>query len=222
MKGVALTNQPHNGGQRIGIQGGQAVYRNTAPGPLETRVVPASQSARASRDHQVSSQPTNSRTVSHGFMSGYPQLLLGLPSKAALAKVTRPPDQGEGILLWILLSLWLGGSSVMIAPKAVLNPVLQGVKKVLDQQLTYPEGWAGLPPELTSPVTAKLCLEFGPLEFIQAVLAVSIFYILLHHDSNVVSLYPMLQELERAYIQWANALGVHHEFLPWHLPGTRK
>lgn len=155
-------------------------------------------------------------------MSGYPQLIVGVPSKAALAKVTRLPDQGEGVLLWILFSLWLGGSSVMIAPKAVLKPVLQGVKKVLDQQLTYPEGWAGLPPELTSPVTAKLCLEFGPLEFIQAVLAVSSFYILLYHDSNVVSLYPMLQELERAYTQWAEMLGVHHEFLPWHLPGTRK
>lgn len=213
-----MSDQLHPENPQLGIRGSQVVYRTTAPAQ-ETRVVPASQSARASRDH--SPQPTKSRTE-YGFMSGYPQLLVGLPSKVALAKVTQLPDQGSSVLLWILLSLWIGGSSVMIAPKAVLKPVLQGVKKVLDQQLTYPEGWAGLPPELTSPVTAKLCLKFGPLEFIQAVLAVSSFYILLHHDSNVVSLYPMLQELERAYTQWAGELGVHHEFLPWILPVRKK
>jgi hypothetical protein len=217
-----MSNHPHTRDPQLGIKGSQVVYRNTAP-EQETRVVPASKSARASRDHSTSSpMPTKSRTDAREFTSGYPQLVVGVPSNVALSKVTRLPDQGSSVLLWILFSLWLGGSSVMIAPKAVLKPVLQGVKKVLDQQLTYPEGWAGLPPELTSPVTAKLCLEFGPLEFIRAVLAVSSFYILLHHDSNVVSLYPMLQELERAYTQWAGELGVHHEFLPWHLPVSRK
>lgn len=210
-------HQPHHSNPQLGIKGGIVVYRHTAP-ERETQVVPASQSARASRDHSTSSSAHKSRADARETTAGYPKLIVGLPSKAALQKVTCLPDQGDSILLWMLFSLWLGGSSVMRTPKAVLTPVLLGVKKVLDQQLTYPEGWAGLPPELTSPITAKLCLEFGPYEFIRAVLAVSSFYILLHHDSNIVSLYPMLQELERAYTQWLEYLGIHYEWIRWVTP----
>jgi len=214
-----MQSRPVHPGHQLGIQGRQVVYRKTTPEPSDDSVQPEGPPIRrASRQNTASRSVQQSRRTASVEESGYPELIVGLPSQEALQFVTRLPDQDSSHLLWILVSLWIGGSSVYIAPKAVLKSVLLGVKKVLNQQLTYPEGWAGLPPELTSPVTAKLCLEFGPREFIRAVLSVSSFYILLHHDSNVVSLFPMLQELEAAYTQWVDALGGHYEFVSWLRP----
>jgi len=214
--------QPGSSDVQLGIQGRQVVYRRTTSEQdnSEVSLIPKRASrVSPSRPKSIQVGKVNSALIEE---SDYPLSIVGLPTSVALASIPRLPDQDSSVLLWMLLSTWIGGSSMSIAPKAVLGSVLRGVKKVLNLQLAYPNGWGGLPPELTCPVTTKLCLEFGPIEFIRAVLGVSSLYILLHHDSNVRSLYPMLQELEDAFIQWTAALGARYEFLPWREPEAER
>lgn len=140
---------------------------------------------------------------------GFPYTIRGLNVKTALNHVPPLPVQESNRVLWMLVACWLGSANVG-SPKQSLRAMLLALRDLLNMQLTVPTAWVGLTPGLLCPASVQLCAEFGPVEFIRACLGVSSFFILLHHDSNVRSLYPLFCEVDALFAQWCEQLGCRH------------
>jgi len=144
------------------------------------------------------------------ILDGFPFTVNGLDVKKALHHVPPLPDQESCRVLWILVACWIGSANFG-DPKQSLRAFLLALRDLLNLQVTVPTSWVGLTPGHKCQASVRLCAEFGPLEFTRACLGVSAFFILLHHDSNVVALYSLFCEVEQTFTQWCDTLGVH----PW-------
>jgi len=116
------------------------------------------------------------------------------------------PDQGNLTNLWILVAIWMGASTLFTGhPRKTAKGVLTWVRDILTFQVSYPSEWKGLG-ELSTPISDTLVDEYGPVAFVQAVLASTQFYIVLNnHDLDLSTLEPLVKECEMLIGHWQSA-----------------
>jgi len=150
---------------------------------------------------------TTSPTPSETYEETSRHTLCGMISREAYAILPRLPDQGNHTNLWIMVSIWLSISADRYgSPKQIVSRVLSWTRDVLAYQCTYPSEWKGLG-KFSSPQSETLVAEFGPVEFMRAILAILSFYIVLyHHDAALLSLLPLITECEEMLHEWKHSL----------------
>lgn len=129
--------------------------------------------------------------------------LCGMIQRGAYSHLPNLPDQGSLTNLWILVSIWMGASTLFTGkPRKTASQVLSWIRDILDFQVRHPSEWKGLG-DFSSPLSDTLVEEFGPVAFVQAILACTMFYLVLNnHDLDLLRLDPLVRECEQLMGFW--------------------
>lgn len=138
---------------------------------------------------------------------GSPITYVGIKRSMAHKNLPQLPVQESVSDLWLLTACWIGSAHIG-NPRQQLRAILTALRDLLVTQLLTPTSWVGLSPGLKCPVTTQLCAEFGPVEFVRAVLGVTAFFMLLHHGSDTAGSFQLYRAVEELFVRWCELLGV--------------
>lgn len=159
---------------------------------------------RSTHTEDVATTATTKRATKGASERNSAELTLcGMILRAAKSHLPNLPDQGDLTNLWILVSIWMGASTLFTGkPRKTASQVLSWIRDILDFQVRYPSEWKGLG-DFSTPLSDTLVEEHGPIEFVQAVLACTQFYVVLNNqDLDLLKLDPLVKECEQLMTFW--------------------